>query len=145
MHLSFSLLQVLSRPAYNICEKVCARDLSLSIDRDLISHSLTFHYESYMSFVKKRNGNFSLCWLSLTVQGWVFMTQSTLTKLTRCCIFLFITQFWLSQISGKIYKFMSYRCPCVMHTSSLVAYHITSFMLYESSYIDVCFGTDYCI
>ena len=52
MHLSFSLLQVLSWPAYNIWEKVCARDLLLSIDRDLISDSLTFHYESYMSFVK---------------------------------------------------------------------------------------------
>ena len=26
----------------------------------------------------------------------------------------------------------------LMHTSSLVAYHITSFMLYESSYTDVC-------
>ena len=30
----------------------------------------------------------------------------------------------------------------LMHTSSLVAYHITSFMLYESSYTDVRFGTD---
>ena len=56
-------------------------------------------------------GNLSLCWLSLTVQGWVFMTQSTHTKLTRCCIFLLISRFWLSQIPGKIYTFLSYRRP----------------------------------
>ena len=50
--------------------------------------------------------NVSLCWLSLIVQGWVFLTQSTLTKLTRWCIFLLISRFWLSQIPERYMNFL---------------------------------------